>query len=93
MQIKERIVTERNNRKTRVGIIEAISGNKTIKVKVEKRVPHPLYKKIYRVSKNYLVDISEDVKVEIGEKVMIMECRPISKRKKWRYVETINKKA
>ena len=72
-------------KKTKVGKVVSISGEKTLSVVVETRRPHPLYQKIVRYSKKYLVHCVDD-SIGIGDEVLITECRPISKRKRWRVV-------
>lgn len=75
-------------RKTRVGVVVSASMNKTIVVEVERRVPHPQFKKIVRrTAKFYAHD--ENGEAREGQKVRIMETRPISKLKRWRLVEVL----
>ncbi len=69
------------NKKSKVGEVIAISGEKTAKVRVESTRVSRLYAKRYKVHKSFLVDTSE-VKVEIGDKVEIVSVVPISKKKK-----------
>ena len=78
------------SRKTRVGKVVSDKMDKTIVVIVEDRVAHPLYKKI--VKRTYRLK-AHDEKNEcgIGDKVKVMETRPISKDKRWRLVEIIEK--
>jgi small subunit ribosomal protein S17 len=73
-------------RKTRVGVVVSDKMTKTIVVEVERRVPHPQFKKIVRkTSKFYAHDESEQAKE--GDKVLIAETRPLSKLKRWELVE------
>jgi small subunit ribosomal protein S17 len=73
-------------RKDRVGVVVSNKMNKTIVVEVERRVPHPKFKKIVRMtSKFYAHDEKEEA--QIGDKVLISETRPVSKLKRWRLVE------
>ncbi|HRH94520.1 MAG TPA: 30S ribosomal protein S17 [Prosthecobacter sp.] len=73
-------------RKTRVGVVVSDKMTKTIVVEVERRVPHPLFKKIVRrTSKFYAHDEAEQAK--IGDKVLIAETRPLSKLKRWELLE------
>lgn len=73
-------------KKTRVGLVTSDKMAKTIVVEVERRVPHPQFKKIVRkTSKFYAHDESGEAKV--GDKVLIEETRPLSKLKRWRLVE------
>ena len=80
----------RNYRKTRSGVVVSDKMDKTIVVAIETRVRHPLYKKI--IKRTYKLK-AHDEKNEcgIGDKVMVMETRPISKEKRWRLVEIIEK--
>lgn len=75
-------------RKTRVGVVVSDKMNKTIVVEVERRVPHPQFKKIIRkTSKFYAHDENEQAKV--GDKVLIAETRPLSKLKRWNLEEVL----
>ncbi len=75
-------------RKTRVGEVVSSKMNKTITVEVERRVPHPKFKKIVRyTSKFYAHDEKSEAKE--GDKVRIEETRPISKLKRWKLVEVL----
>ncbi len=64
------------------GVVVSDKMDKTVTVKVEHRIMHPLYKKFIRRSKKYAAH-DEDNACKIGDTVSIRECRPISKRKKW----------
>jgi small subunit ribosomal protein S17 len=64
------------------GVVVSDKADKTIVVKVERRVMHPLYKKFIRRSKRYLAH-DESNAVKVGDLVRIRECRPMSKRKCW----------
>ena len=64
------------------GVVVSDKADKTIVVKVERRVMHPLYKKFIRRSKRYLAH-DESNAAKVGDLVRIRECRPISKRKCW----------
>ena len=81
---------ERNLRKTRTGVVVSDKMDKTIVVAVRNNVRHPLYKKI--VKKTYKLK-AHDEKNEcgIGDRVRVMETRPLSKDKRWRLVEIIEK--
>ena len=83
-------MSERAFRKTRVGKVVSDKMDKTIVVLVEDRVTHPLYKKIVRISKKYKAH-DENNACREGDKVRIMETRPLSKDKRWRLVEIIEK--
>jgi len=79
-----------SSRKTRVGKVVSDKMDKTIVVAVENRVPHPLYKKI--VKRTYKLK-AHDEKNEcgVGDRVRVMETRPLSKDKRWRLVEILEK--
>lgn len=81
---------ERNLRKTRVGIVSSDKMDKTVVVSVRDRARHPLYKKI--VNKTIKLK-AHDEKNEcgVGDRVRVMETRPLSKDKRWRVVEIIEK--
>lgn len=83
-------MSERNLRKTQVGLVTSDKMDKTVVVSIKDRVQHPLYKKIV----NRTVKIkAQDEKNEcgVGDKVLIMETRPLSKDKRWRVAEIIEK--
>jgi len=67
------------------GVVVSDKGDKTIVVRVERKVTHPLYKKIIRKSKRYHAHDPEN-RAKTGDKVRIRECRPISKTKSWELV-------
>ena len=80
----------RNLRKTLIGIVESNKMDKTIVVKVETAVRHPIYKKI--VKRTYKLKAHDEENVcQIGDKVKVMETRPLSKDKRWRLVEVMEK--
>ena len=81
---------ERNLRKTRTGTVVSNKMDKTIVVAIEDHVKHPLYKKI--VKKTYKLKAhDENNECNIGDKVKVMETRPLSKDKRWRLVEVMEK--
>ena len=81
---------ERNLRKTRVGKVVSDKMDKTIVVAIEDNVKHPLYKKI--VKRTYKLKAhDENNECRIGDRVKVMETRPLSKDKRWRLVEIIEK--
>lgn len=81
---------ERNNRKTKVGIVVSDKMEKTIVVAVATKIRHPLYgKTINRTTKFKAHD--ENNEAQAGDKVMIMETRPLSKDKNWRLIEIVEK--
>ena len=81
---------ERNRRKTRVGVVVSNKMEKTITVSVEEFVRHALYGKAVKRSKKFKVHDEENI-CSIGDKVKIMETRPLSKDKRWRLVEIVEK--
>ena len=81
---------ERNLRKTRVGIVVSDKMDKTVVVKVEDRGQHPLYKKIIKRTVRFKAH-DENNECGIGDRVEIMETRPLSKDKHWRVSEIIEK--
>ena len=62
---------------------------KTVVVEVETLKTHPLYKKKYKVHKKYKAHVENEKEYQIGDKVIIEECRPISKEKKWRVIKKV----
>jgi len=84
------MVDERNNRKARTGIVVSDKGDKTITVSVQRQVVHPKYKKMIRLSKKYRAH-DEENSANIGDTVRIMETRPLSKTKRWRLAEIVEK--
>lgn len=81
---------ERNKRKTREGLVVSNHMNKTIVVAVERQFRHPRYEKIIRrTSKLYAHD--DNNQCQIGDKVKVAETRPLSKLKRWRLVEVLEK--
>lgn len=74
-----------------VGKIVKKSSAQTLKVRVERKSPHPLYGKVVATHKNYLVNcsVSQFEKAEVGQVVEIKECRPVSKLKHWELVSKV----
>ncbi|MGI6747385.1 MAG: 30S ribosomal protein S17 [Anaerovoracaceae bacterium] len=83
-------IQERNRRKTRVGIVVSDKMDKTISVAVEDFVRHSLYGKSVKRTKKFKAH-DENNECRIGDKVRIMETRPLSKNKRWRLVNVIEK--
>ena len=77
-------------RKTRVGIVVSDKMDKTIVVAIRDNVKHPLYKKIVKRTVRFKAH-DEKNEAAVGDKVLIMETRPLSKDKNWRLVEIIEK--
>jgi small subunit ribosomal protein S17 len=81
----------RGLRKTRVGMVVSNKMRKTVVVAVERRVKDPLYKKYIRRTNKFMAH-DENSECQIGDRVRIMETRPLSKRKRWRLVAIVEKK-
>ena len=82
--------TERARRKTRVGVVASDKSDKTVTVVVERRVPHPVYgKQVTRTKKYHAHDEKNEYRV--GDVVRIIETRPLSKTKRWRVAELIER--
>ncbi len=81
---------QRALRKTRVGIVVSNKMEKTITVAIERKVQHPIYKKYFKKTTKLLAH-DEKRECGIGDKVKIMETRPLSKLKRWRLVEVVEK--
>ena len=77
-------------RKVRVGKVVSSKMNKSILVVIERRVPHPLYKKYYRRTTKLMAH-DEERAAGVGDTVRIMETRPLSKLKRWRLVAVLEK--
>jgi small subunit ribosomal protein S17 len=85
-----KVAVERNARKERVGVVTSNKMEKTITVKVERRFKHEKYGKFVTKSKKFHAH-DENQECNIGDTVKIMECRPLSKTKRWRLVSVIEK--
>ena len=81
---------ERNLRKTRVGIVVSDKMDKTVTIQIKTRVRHPLYGKIMNQTSKLKVH-DENNECNIGDTVKVMETRPLSKDKRWRLVEIVEK--
>ncbi len=81
---------DRNLRKTRVGKVVSNATDKTIVVAIEDNVKHPLYSKIIKKTVKFMAH-DENNECGVGDKVEIMETRPLSKNKRWRLVRIIEK--
>lgn len=83
-------MSERALRKTRTGIVVSDKMDKTIVVAINMRVKHPLYKKI--INRTYKLKAhDENNECKVGDKVKVMETRPLSKDKRWRVVTIVEK--
>ena len=83
-------MSERNLRTTRVGIVASDKMDKTVVVAIQDNVKHPLYKKIIKNTVKFKAH-DENNECGIGDRVLLMETRPLSKDKRWRVVEIIEK--
>lgn len=81
---------ERALRKTRVGTVVSDKMDKTVVVAIRDNVKHPLYKKIIKRTVRFKVH-DENNECRVGDKVLVMETRPLSKEKRWRIVEIVEK--
>ena len=86
----EETTEARNERKTRIGLVTSNKMDKTIAVEIQRRLQHPIYGKYVKKSKK-LIAHDETNECQIGDLVKIMETRPLSRRKRWRLVEVIEK--
>jgi small subunit ribosomal protein S17 len=85
-----KMIVERKQRKTRVGVVTSNKMQKTIAVQVERRLRHPLYGKSVKRTKKFLAH-DENNDCNIGDVVRIMETRPLSKNKCWRLLEIVER--
>ena len=81
---------QRGLRKTRLGIVVSDKMDKTITIAIERKVPHPIYKKYFKKTTKLMAH-DEKSESRVGDKVKIMETRPLSKSKRWRLVEIVEK--
>ena len=80
----------RQKRKVRVGKVISNKMQKSIVVSLERKIPHPLYKKYYKQTSTLMAH-DEKREAGIGDTVKVMETRPMSKQKRWRLVEIVEK--
>ena len=83
-------MVERNLRKTRIGVVKSNKMDKTITVAVERKVKHPIYGKFVKKTTKFHAH-DEKNECVVGDVVRIMESRPLSKTKRWRLVEVVEK--
>ncbi|MDF2563792.1 MAG: Ribosomal protein [Massilibacillus sp.] len=83
-------MTERNDRKTKVGKVVSDKMDKTVVVAVERLVQHPLYKKAVKQTVKFKAH-DENNDAHIGDTVEMMETRPLSKDKRWRVIEVLSR--
>ncbi|MCH7516334.1 MAG: 30S ribosomal protein S17 [Bacteroidetes bacterium] len=81
---------QRGLRKTRVGIVVSDKMEKTITIAIERKVPHPIYRKYFKKTTKLMAH-DEKSECRVGDKVKVMETRPLSKNKRWRIIEIVEK--
>ena len=81
---------QRALRKTRIGTVVSDKMDKTITVSIVRKVPHPIYKKYFKKTTKLMAH-DEKGECRVGDKVKIMETRPLSAKKRWRLVEIVDK--
>ena len=80
----------RNSRKSLIGIVTSISGDKSIKVTYNYKIPHPRYRKV--INRKTVVHVHDEANdARLGDRVEIMETRPLSRLKRWRLVRVIDR--
>ena len=80
----------RNSRKTIIGFVTSRSGDKSVKVTIPYKTPHPLYHKV--VNRQTVVHVHDEKnETHLGDKVEIMETRPLSRLKRWRVISVVEK--
>ncbi len=87
----EKPAASKGKRAERIGIVTSDKMTKTVVVNVDRKVKHPIYRKYVRKSKKFMAH--DETGAKIGDKVRIVETRPLSARKRWRVVEIIQKAA
>jgi small subunit ribosomal protein S17 len=81
---------QRTKRKTQIGFVSSRSGDKSVKVTLDYKTPHPLYQKV--VKRQTVLHVHDEKnETRVGDKVEVMETRPISRLKRWRIVTVIQK--
>src|SRR5215207_6759975 len=84
------ITGQRSTRKTQIGFVSSRSGDKSVNVTVDYKTPHPLYHKV--VKRQTVLHVHDEKnETKVGDKVEVMETRPISRLKRWRVVSIIQK--
>ena len=83
-------MAERGQTKVRVGVVTSNAMDKTVTVAVERTVPHPLYKKAVKRTKKFKAHDEQNA-CQVGDVVRIEETRPLSKTKRWRVVEVLER--
>ena len=83
-------VGQRTARKTQIGFVSSRSGDKSIKVTIAYKTPHPLYQKV--VNRQTVLHVHDEKnETKVGDKVEVMETRPLSRMKRWRVVSVLQK--
>ena len=90
MSDEQTTATERGDRKVRTGVVVSEKMDKTVLVQIDRKVRHPLYQKTVRRS-NKLAAHDESNDAHVGDTVRVMETRPLSKTKRWRVVEVVER--
>ena len=81
---------QRNQRRTQIGFVSSRSGDKTVKVTVAFKTPHPLYHKV--VNRQTVLHVHDEKnETKVGDKVEVMETRPLSRMKRWRVIAIVHK--
>ncbi len=83
-------MAERNSRKSRVGTVVSNGMNKTVVVDVQRQVVHPMYGRTVRKQKKYMAH-DEENGCNVGDRVVIVETRPLSRHKRWRVSEIVTR--
>lgn len=89
-QADESRKVDRSRTVVKTGVVDSVSGTKTVRVALNALVKHPLYEKYIRRRSRLLVH-DEDSSAKVGDTVEIAQCRPISKRKAWRLVRVVKR--
>ena len=79
---------EETQKRTITGVVFKTSMNKTINVKVDRKKKHPKYQKFFRITRKFHVHDEKEV-AKVGDTVRFVECRPLSKTKRWRLIEIV----
>jgi len=85
-----KMVEIRNLRKSRIGVVTSTAMDKTITISVERKLRHPIYGKFVKKTKKFMAH-DERNDCNVGDTVKIMETRPLSKNKRWRLVEILER--
>jgi len=86
----ENVIQNTRHKNTKIGVVKSDAMKKTVVISVDRFLLHPVYKKIIRRTNKFMAH-DEANACKVGDHVRIMECRPLSKRKRWRVVEIIRK--